>query len=108
MKNKMENILNQLGLESAKPAPDLEEALTNSGCVWNQVNPEDPSMCRWRVTLIDAKELSIIRGVYSYGGDEGLFETALIQNGHCDEDSILGYQSVTDILNIIQTQNNLC
>lgn len=42
------------------------------------IDNSDPYMNRVRVEFTNGYVLSIVRGDYSYGGDDGLFEIALI------------------------------
>ena len=60
-------------------------------------NNSDANMTRARVYFKNGQELSIIRGPYSFGGDEGLFEIMPSDESVFDEgddsDTVLGYLS---------------
>lgn len=93
----MNTLLQQQGLEVAQPCSDLERALTEAGYKWREIQTGDLLMKRYRVTLNDHAELSVIRGPYSWGGEEGLFETGLLVNGKLENDPE-GYQTIADVL----------
>jgi len=76
------------------------------------VDKSDSFMKRVRVYFKNGKELSIIKGKYSAGGDEGLFEIGPINaNGEFDrslfddndkDDDTLGYCNVDKVNYYIQ------
>lgn len=58
---------------------------------------------RARVDVGNGYELSVIQGVYSYGGEEGLYECAVMHNDSlCYDtpitDDVIGYCSESEVL----------
>lgn len=63
----------------------------------------------WRFTVPNNPdmEVSVIRSAMSYGGDEGLFELAMLRNGECVYDTpitddVRGYLEEEDVLDILE------
>lgn len=73
---------------------------------WAFSDMSDPHTARLRVEFPNGFELSVIRGEYSYGGDAGLFEVAVIDPAGSftraaftedPGDDVLGWQTPADV-----------
>lgn len=63
---------------------------------WRFSVPNNPDM-----------EVSVIRSMFTYGGDEGLFELAMMRNNECVYDTpitddVIGYLDKEDVLDILE------
>ena len=63
----------------------------------------------WRFSVPghDDMEVSVIRSSMTYGGDEGLFELAMLRNDKCVYDTcitddVLGWLEVEDVLEVLE------
>jgi len=67
-------------------------------CISHIDDKSSGMMSRARVYFKNGHELSVIRGQYSYGGDEGLFEITLSDPNVLDKedscDDVLGYLTI--------------
>jgi hypothetical protein len=61
---------------------------------------------QWRINFPNGYGASIIRGPYSYGGDDGLFELAVFKGGHLTYETpitnaVLGYLTKSDVADLL-------
>lgn len=62
---------------------------------------------RFRVPNHEDMEVSVIRSSMTYGGDEGLFELAMLRDDKCVYDTcitddVLGWLEVEDVLEVLE------
>ena len=67
---------------------------------------------RWLFSTHHGLEVSVVRGSTTYGGSQGLFELAILEDGRCCyttpiTSDVLGYLSEAEVLDILERASML-